>query len=102
MTDPRIWDKPEEFWPERFLNNSIDFKGQDFEFIPFGLGRRCCLGINYALVVIELVLANLLQHFNWKLPQGTEREDVDMNEAFGLTMHTKIPLRLVAEAPICM
>ena len=38
--DSEIWKNSEEFIPERFLNNDIESKGQDFELIPFGAGRR--------------------------------------------------------------
>ncbi|KAF6169639.1 hypothetical protein GIB67_004031 [Kingdonia uniflora] len=94
--DPKIWENPGEFKPDRFLDNPIDFKGNDFEFIPFGAGRRGCPGINFAILLIELILANLLHRFDWELPHGLNREDVDMEEAIGITMHKKISLRLVA------
>lgn len=66
--DPTTWEEPEEFHPERFLNSTIDFKGQDFKLIPFGSGRRGCPGISFAIANNELVLANLLSKFNWALP----------------------------------
>ncbi|KAL5998240.1 hypothetical protein ACLOJK_009178 [Asimina triloba] len=96
--DGRSWHKPEEFRPERFLDKPIDYRGQDFELIPFGIGRRSCPGMNFASLLIELILANLLHHFDWELPHGMKREDVDMEEAFGLTIHKKTPLCLVARA----
>ncbi|XP_062118384.1 phenylacetaldehyde oxime monooxygenase CYP71AN24-like [Humulus lupulus] len=40
--DPKSWERSEEFLPERFENDSVDFKGQDSHFIPFGFGRRGC------------------------------------------------------------
>ncbi|KAK6161504.1 hypothetical protein DH2020_004885 [Rehmannia glutinosa] len=43
--DPKNWENPDEFLPERFLNNNIDIKGQDFGIIPFGSGRRICPGM---------------------------------------------------------
>ncbi|CAN1335104.1 Cytochrome P450 736A117 [Linum perenne] len=94
--DPKNWDEPEEFRPERFLNSSIDFKGQDFELIPFGAGRRGCPGISFATASIEITLACLLQRFDWSLPGGRKAEDLDADEAPGLAVHRKTPLVVVA------
>ncbi|XP_061364864.1 cytochrome P450 736A117-like [Gastrolobium bilobum] len=94
--DPSYWDQPEEFKPERFLNSSVDFKGNDFQLIPFGAGRRGCPGIVFADVVNELVLANLVHQFDWTLPGGAAMETLDMSETVGLTMHRKSPLIAVA------
>lgn len=54
--DPSIWANPSEFIPERFLNENanLEVKGQDFEFLPFGSGRRKCPGISFALQVLHL------------------------------------------------
>lgn len=94
--DPGMWAQPEEFRPERFLNSPVDFKGHDFQLIPFGAGRRGCPGIFFAVATIELVLANLLNKFDWELPNGAKGEDLDMSECTGLTIHRKIPLLAVA------
>ncbi|KAJ3675304.1 hypothetical protein LUZ60_004346 [Juncus effusus] len=92
--DPNTWGNPEKFWPERFIDKDVDFKGNDFSFVPFGVGRRGCPGINFALVVVELVLANLLFCFDWELPSKTI-EDLDLEEEIGLTVHKKNHLCLV-------
>lgn len=97
--DPKYWEDPETFWPERFLDREIDFRGQNFELLPFGAGRRGCPGINFAIPLVELALANLLFRFDWKLPEGMSPKDVDMEEALGITMHKKVPLHLVASPP---
>ncbi|PIN23084.1 Cytochrome P450 CYP2 subfamily [Handroanthus impetiginosus] len=94
--DPRFWEDPERFWPDRFMNGEIDFRGQSFELLPFGAGRRGCPGINFAVSLVELVLANLLLRFDWGLEEGIEMKDIDMEEAVGITTHKKTPLRLVA------
>ncbi|XP_026460921.1 cytochrome P450 71A1-like [Papaver somniferum] len=90
--DPNIWEDAEEFRPERFINNPIDFKGQDFQFIPFGSGRRGCPGISFAITVVEFALASLLYHFNWELPYGEKIEELDMTENFGLSVSKRTPL----------
>ncbi|KDP32263.1 hypothetical protein JCGZ_14784 [Jatropha curcas] len=91
----RYWIEAEKFFPERFQNNSIDFKGNDFEFIPFGAGRRMCPGIAYGMAVVELVIANLLYHFDWEQPNGIEPHHLDMSESFGITARRKNELHLI-------
>ncbi|KAL7232628.1 hypothetical protein ACSBR2_010609 [Camellia fascicularis] len=63
--DPEVWEDPEEFLPERFLDCDIDFRGQDFQLIPFGAGRRGCPGINLGIATVELALSNLLYSFGY-------------------------------------
>ncbi|KAH7528373.1 hypothetical protein FEM48_Zijuj05G0065600 [Ziziphus jujuba var. spinosa] len=92
--DPNFWDKPEEFVPERFENNQVDFKGQDFQFIPFGSGRRGCPGMTFAVFQVEYVIANLLYWFDWKLPYENNGmpKNLDMTETAGLVTRLKNPL----------
>nr|GMC47485.1 cytochrome P450 83B1-like [Ipomoea batatas] len=95
--DPECWENPHEFYPERFLDNKVDYQGQDFEFIPFGAGRRMCPGLALGIASAERALANLLYAFDWELPSWLKKEDIDTNVAPGITMHKKIPLCLVAK-----
>ncbi|KAF3452021.1 hypothetical protein FNV43_RR08117 [Rhamnella rubrinervis] len=95
--DPNVWDKPNEFCPERFIGKSIDVKGQDYELLPFGSGRRMCPGYSLGIKVIQSSLANLLHGFTWKLPGNMKKEDLNMEEVFGLSTPKKIPLLVLAE-----
>ncbi|PIN04571.1 hypothetical protein CDL12_22893 [Handroanthus impetiginosus] len=99
--DPEQWENPNEFLPERFLEggkcSSRDLKGQDYRFIPFGAGRRICPGMTMAMATVETVLANLLYLFDWELPAGVKKEDVDNDISPGMTLHKKNPLYLVAK-----
>ncbi|XP_058752193.1 cytochrome P450 83B1-like [Vicia villosa] len=98
--DSNVWENPEEFYPERFLNSSINFIGQDFELIPFGAGRRICPGLPMAVASLELILANLLYSFDWEMPEDLKKEDIDMEMLPGITQHKKNPLCLVAKIPM--
>ncbi|XP_021728630.1 cytochrome P450 76AD1-like [Chenopodium quinoa] len=93
--DPSVWPNPECFSPERFLEKEIDAKGQDFEFIPFGAGRRMCPGIPLAYRMLHLMLATLIHSFNWKYGNGEHPEDLDMKEKFGMTLQKAHPLEAI-------
>lgn len=99
--DPRTWNEPLKFLPERFINSSLDFKGNDFELIPFGAGRRICPGIALASPLLTLVLASLVHYFDWSLPQqGMQPRDLIMEEKFGLTLEKDPPLLLIPKSSV--
>ncbi|CAD5178630.1 unnamed protein product [Musa acuminata subsp. malaccensis] len=88
--DPTYWgDDAECFRPERFQGSPVDFKGANFEYIPFGAGRRMCPGV-------ELLLAHLLFYFDWELPHAMKPGDLDMTENMGGTASRKSELFLLA------
>ncbi|KAL5815736.1 hypothetical protein ACOSQ3_026510 [Xanthoceras sorbifolium] len=94
--DPNEWAEPLEFRPERFLPGgekaNVDIKGNDFEVIPFGAGRRICAGLSLGLRMVQLLTATLVHAFEWDLPDGLMPEKLNMEEAYGLTLQRAEPL----------
>ncbi|KAL0452520.1 UNVERIFIED_CONTAM: (S)-N-methylcoclaurine 3'-hydroxylase isozyme 1 [Sesamum latifolium] len=93
--DPSVWDDPSSFIPERFLDSNMDFRGNDFEYVPFGSGRRMCLGWSMATREVLYVVASLINSFNWFLSGYNDPSELDMNEMYLLILRKKQPLQLI-------
>ncbi|XP_051213095.1 cytochrome P450 93G1 [Lolium perenne] len=102
--DPSYWESPQEFRPERFMagggNEGMDPRGQNFQYLPFGSGRRGCPGMGLALQSVPGVVAALIQCFDWTVVsgdgEGKQPAVIDMEEADGLVCARKHPLLLRA------
>lgn len=92
--DPEVWPRPMSFEPERFVDGGGG-GGVEFGLLPFGGGRRGCPGNGFAMVNIELAMARMLYEFDWEVPMGVKREEIDTREMFGLATRKLVPLVLV-------
>lgn len=91
--DPAIWGlEAEEFKPERHLDSSLDYRGKDLNYIPFGSGRRICPGIGFALGLAEGAVANLVARFDWTVEVKPPGDQSDLAEATGIDVCRKFPL----------
>jgi cytochrome P450 len=94
--DLNTWEKPLQFDPNRFMQyHDIDVQGRHFELLPFGTGKRACPGRPLAFTFVQIMLARLLQSFDWSIP-NVEQEPIDMSETFGLTLRKTKSLCVVA------
>ncbi|KAK8503934.1 hypothetical protein V6N12_019102 [Hibiscus sabdariffa] len=84
--DPELWDDPLRFQPERFLHGN---RGNSFQYLPFGSGRRICVGIALAEKMVSVLLGTLVHSFDWEMPQGTQP---DIQEKFGVVLKKMEPL----------
>ncbi|XP_020223845.1 xanthotoxin 5-hydroxylase CYP82C4 [Cajanus cajan] len=91
--DPRLWSEAEKFSPERFMNENGEVdEGHNFEYLPFGSGRRACPGSTFATQVSLVTLARLLQAFDLAEPVD---EPVDLKEGLGITLPKMTPLKIL-------
>ena len=74
--DPTLWKDPEQFNPERFLSEDGTKTVRPDFFIPFGVGRRMCLGDVLAKAELFLFFSSMLHVFNLELPEGAELPDL--------------------------
>lgn len=89
----KVWGDDAE---ERFVvgrDDGVGFLGNCFELIPFGAGRRICLGLPLAERMLHLMLGSLLHRFDC----AVEDDGIDMAERFGLVLSMATPLRAVAK-----
>ncbi|KAF7811082.1 cytochrome P450 89A2-like [Senna tora] len=94
--DPKVWENPMEFKPERFLRSEgeevFDITGsKEIKMMPFGVGRRICPGYNLAMLHLEYFVANLVWNFEWKAANGI----VDLSEKLEFTVVMANPLQWV-------
>ncbi|PPD80195.1 hypothetical protein GOBAR_DD22890 [Gossypium barbadense] len=93
--DPKVWEDPMAFKPERFINNAgggevFDITGsREIKMMPFGVGRRICPGLGLALLHLEYFVANLIWKFEWKAMDG---DDISLEEKQEFTVVMKTPL----------
>ncbi|KAG2690938.1 hypothetical protein I3760_09G213900 [Carya illinoinensis] len=89
--DPKYWDNPLEFKPERFLNNAsgrFHYSGNNFKSFPFEPGRRICAGLALGERTLKYILASFLHSYEWKLPQALE---IEFSNTFGVITKKKNP-----------
>jgi len=79
------------------MHNTINYSGKDFRFIPFSAGRRAGPSIAFATRLIELVLANLMCHFDWELPESQDLDSFEVTESGGMSPGLKSALILAAK-----
>ncbi|CAL9003874.1 unnamed protein product [Prunus brigantina] len=103
MRDPELWDNPDDFRPERFLSpeekadgemNQKETRGQNFQYVPFGSGRRRCPGSNLATILLNTSIAAMVQCFDWKVGDGNEGK-VNMQVGAGMSLPMAHPLILL-------
>ncbi|CAN8233128.1 unnamed protein product [Cochlearia groenlandica] len=86
--NPNVWENPLDFDPGRFLYKDYSYNGNDLNYLPFGSGRRMCIGMAMGERMVLYNLATLLHSFDWKRPQGV----VVVEEKFGAVLQLKNPL----------
>ena len=104
--DPSVYESPDKFRPERFFAQpevSATATFDHFQLEPYGAGRRMCPGASLRNVMVHIVLAHMLQNFDWSLPAGDSRDprDLDISELFVGVLNRKSPLELLA-TPKCL
>ncbi|XP_026798736.3 cytochrome P450 2U1 [Pangasianodon hypophthalmus] len=81
--DPTVWENPDDFNPSRFLDEQGQLLRKEY-FIPFGIGRRVCMGEQLAKMELFLMFTSLMQAFTFRLPEG--HQPLSMHGRFGLTL----------------
>lgn len=81
--DPELWGDPEAFRPSRFIAENGTVSKPEY-FMPFGVGRRMCLGDTLARMELFLFFSSLLHKFNLSLPEGAPLPN--LNGTVGVTI----------------
>ncbi|KAK6116879.1 hypothetical protein DH2020_049370 [Rehmannia glutinosa] len=90
MRNPRVMARCKP----KFENLAVDFVGSDFQYLPFGAGKRMCPGMTFGLASVELPLAQLLYSLT-ETSRWWQAESLNMIENTGLTATRKDNLFVV-------
>jgi cytochrome P450 len=90
--DPRFWDEPDQFIPERFTEDKVEARHK-YAYIPFGAGPRKCIGNTFALTETQLILATLLPRYKLTTKSGYK---VEPTAEFTLRVRGGLPMRVEA------
>ncbi|XP_041451378.1 cytochrome P450 306a1 [Drosophila obscura] len=97
--DPEWWPEPEQFRPERFLNDEGHYSAPP-QFIPFQTGKRMCPGDELARMMLTLFAGRILRRFHVQLAPGTAAPDMEGESGITLApapyelRFTKLPLHV--------
>ncbi|RWR90102.1 putative CYP719 [Cinnamomum micranthum f. kanehirae] len=94
--DPKVWDEPERFKPERFLESSKEFLGKrgQYSFLPFGAGMRACAGMEVGKLQLPFAICNLVNAFHWSNVVGKKAPKLIEGFNFALSMKTPLEARI--------
>ena len=93
--DPNVWEEPDQFRPERFLDADGEFVASN-QVIPFSLGSRRCMGEQLAKTEIFIFLVSMVQKFEF-LPDPEAKKLPDINEGINGLTYNPYPYRVVAK-----
>ena len=93
--DPNVWEEPDQFRPERFLDTDEKFVLSN-QVIPFSLGSRRCMGEQLAKMEVFIFLVSMVQKFEI-LPDPEAEKLPEINEGINGTAFAPYPYRIVAK-----
>jgi len=96
--DPKLWERPEEFYPGHFLDKEGEVIENKAGFLPYGAGKRACPGAKLADMQLFLIMTNILAEYSFTLPKGDKGDLGTQFKAGTSLLRNPKPYRVVLEA----
>jgi cytochrome P450 len=90
--DPKIWQDPESFKPERFTPDGEGARVHPSAYFPFSAGSRACIGAGLAPLIIQKIFAMILARYRLSCDESSRVVDIDFG--FGIAPKAKVILRI--------